>query len=96
MLYDPADEFPVPENWELGSMGGFYTYQQVLDKLDFMAEQWPDLITVRTPINEDLLSHNGNPIWWIKISDNPNEQEDEHRCFTQGFIMPAKALACNK
>lgn len=85
MLYDPADEFPVPENWELGSMGGFYTYQQVLDKLDFMAEQWPDLITVRTPINEDLLSHNGNPIWWIKISDNPNEQEDEPQVLYTGL-----------
>lgn len=75
--FSPADEFPVPENWELGSMGGFYTYQQVLDKLDFMAAQWPDLITVRAPINEDLPSHNGNPIWWVKISDNPNEQEEE-------------------
>lgn len=85
MLYDPADEFPVPENWELGSMGGFYTYQQVLDKLDFMAEQWPDLITVRTPINEDLLSHNGKPIWWIKISDNPNEQEDEPQVLYTGI-----------
>lgn len=74
---DPADEFPVPENWEYGSMGGFYTYEEVMDKLDFMAEQWPELITVKTPINEDLLSHNGNPIWWVKISDNPNENEDE-------------------
>jgi len=77
ILLNPADEFPVPENWELGTMGGFYTYQQVLDKLDFMAAQWPDLITVRAPINENLLTHNGNPIYWVKISDNPNEQEEE-------------------
>ena len=85
ILLDPADEFPVPENWELGSMGGFYTYQQVLDKLDFMAAQWPDLITVRAPINEDLLTHNGNPIWWIKISDNPNEQEEEPQVLYTGI-----------
>jgi len=77
IVRNTADEFPVPENWEYGSMGGFYTYQEVLDKLDFMAEQWPDLITVKAPINEDLSSHNGNPIWWVKISDNPNENEDE-------------------
>jgi hypothetical protein len=77
IVRNPADEFPVPENWEYGSMGGFYTYEEVLDKLDFMAEQWPDLITVKTPINEDLPSHNGNPLWWVKISDNPNENENE-------------------
>ncbi|HPE42545.1 MAG TPA: M14 family zinc carboxypeptidase [Bacteroidales bacterium] len=77
IVRNPADEFPVPENWEYGSMGGFYTYQEVLDKLDFMAAQWPDLITVKAPVNEDLLTHDGNPIWWVKISDNPNESEDE-------------------
>ena len=25
---DPSVEFPVPANWEYGSMGGFYTYDQ--------------------------------------------------------------------
>ncbi|MDA3942246.1 MAG: M14 family zinc carboxypeptidase [Bacteroidetes bacterium] len=89
---DPADEFPVPQNWELGSMGGFYTYQQVLDKLDFMAEQWPDLITVRAPIDTDFLSHNGNPTWWVKISDNPNDTEEEPQVLYTSIIHAREGI----
>lgn len=48
---NPGDEFPVPQNWGYGSMGGFYTYQQVLEKLDFMASTWPNLITTRQAIS---------------------------------------------
>lgn len=92
VLRDPADEFPVPENWEYGSMGGMYTYSQVLDKLDFMAEQWPDLISVKQPINDELLSHNGNPVWYVKISDNPNENEDEPEVLYTGVIHAREGI----
>ncbi len=89
---NPADEFPVPENWEYGTMGGMYTYSQVLAKLDFMAEQWPDLITVKQPINDELLSHNGNPVWYVKISDNPNENEDEPEVLYTGVIHAREGI----
>jgi hypothetical protein len=55
-----AERYPVPENWELGSMGGFYTYEEILSKLDFMAEEWPDLISARQPISETN-SHQATP-----------------------------------
>ncbi len=74
---DLSDLYPVPENWEYGSMGGFYTYDQVLSKLDFMAAQWPNLITVKQPISDMYVSHEGRPIWYVKISDNPTIQEGE-------------------
>jgi hypothetical protein len=74
---NPADDYPVPENWEYGSMGGFYTYDQTMEKLDFMAQQWPNLLTVRQEINPALLSHNGKPIWWVRLSDNPGDDENE-------------------
>lgn len=41
--YDPM----VPENFNLGSMAGFYTYQEYLDEVDEMATLYPNLITPR-------------------------------------------------
>jgi hypothetical protein len=77
IVRNPADEYPVPENWEYGSMGGFYTYDETMEKLDYMAQHWPNLINFRQAINPDLSSHNGNPIWWVRLSDNPGDDENE-------------------
>ncbi len=74
---NPADEYPVPANWEYGSMGGFYTYDEALAELDYMAQHWPNLITFRQAINSDIPTTNGNQIWWLRLSDNPGEDESE-------------------
>ncbi len=74
---DRDEEWPVPANWEYGSMGGFYTLQEVLDELDSMVALYPNLITPRTAVSDDTLTHEGRPIWWVRISDNPNVNEDE-------------------
>ena len=37
--------FKSPLNFELGTMGGFFTYNQMLDHLDAMAFAYPHLIT---------------------------------------------------
>lgn len=68
--------YEVPENFKLGSLGGYFTYQEMLDNLDAMAAQYPDLITMRSPI-DTFITHDGNPIYWIKISDNANTDEPE-------------------
>lgn len=74
---DPdASELEVPDNFELGSFLGFFTYQEMLDNLDAMAAQYPDLITVKAPI-DGFLTHEDRPIYWIKISDNVNTDEAE-------------------
>lgn len=69
-------DYPTPENYEYGSMGGYYTYQEMLDILDTMAAMYPDLISARQPIG-DILTHEGRPIYWLRLSDNPDEDEDE-------------------
>lgn len=66
----------TPANWQLGSMAGFYTYQEFLDELDSMASKYPDLISTREPIST-FLTHDGNPIYWLRISDNPSSDEAE-------------------
>jgi hypothetical protein len=89
---NPADEFPVPQNWSYGSMGGFYTYQQVLERLDFMAATWPNLITTRQAISPFQPSIEGQPIWWVKISDNPNVNEAEPKVLYTSLIHAREGI----
>ncbi|PLX01415.1 MAG: hypothetical protein C0595_14865 [Marinilabiliales bacterium] len=74
---DVNDEWPVPQNWEYGSMGGFYTLDEIMSELDDMADMYPNLITTRATVSPDTLTHEGRYLYWLKISDNPNTDEDE-------------------
>ena len=64
----------VAAGFDLGSMGGFYTFAEVEAKLDEMKQNFPNLITARTSIGTSI---EGRPIWMVKISDNPNINEPE-------------------
>ena len=64
----------VPDNFELGSMAGFYTYDEYLANLDSMAAMYPELISLRQQV-DTFETHENRPIYWVKISDNPNENE---------------------
>ncbi|MFK8037933.1 MAG: M14 family zinc carboxypeptidase [Crocinitomicaceae bacterium] len=66
----------TPNNFHLGTYAGFYTYQEYLNELDSMASLYPNLITVKAAI-DTFLTHEGRPIYWVKISDNPNTNETE-------------------
>ena len=68
--------YPTPVNFSLGSMGGYFTYQEMLDHLDSMASKYPSLIAARQPISS-ITSIEGRPVWHVKISDNPNIDESE-------------------
>ncbi len=65
----------VPVNhFENNGYAGFYRYQDMLDALDAMATQYPSLITARTGIST-FLTHEGRPIYHVKISDSPNTDD---------------------
>jgi len=82
----PTTEYPTPTNFALGSMGGYFTYQEMLDNLDAMHAKYPNLISPRnnvgnfltngTPDNSVSPSIGGNALQWVRISDNPNTDED--------------------
>jgi carboxypeptidase T len=69
---DPA----VPSNFNLGTMGGFYTYEEFLAEIDAMSAQYPNLITAKAPIGS-FTSIEGRPIYYLRMSDNPNTDEPE-------------------
>ncbi|EDM44595.1 carboxypeptidase T precursor [unidentified eubacterium SCB49] len=85
------DQYDVPTNFNLGTMGGYLTYQEILDELDAMKAAYPNLITTKAnignfltegqPDNSVTPSIGGNGIKWVKISDNPDVDETEEEIF---------------
>lgn len=71
-----VQQYSTPANFELGSMGGYPNYSEVIDELDSMALLYPSLIKSRVNIGS-IPTHNGNFVQWLKISDNPNVDEGE-------------------
>lgn len=79
--------YETPDNFHQGSMGGYFTYQELLDELDEMVALYPNLITAKQPISNFITEGEpnngttppigGNAIQWVKISDNPNNSEAE-------------------
>jgi len=67
-------DYDTPANFNLGSVGGFLTYNQMLSELDDMQNLYPNLITLKSPISSFQTIEN-RPIYWVKISDNPNTDE---------------------
>ncbi len=66
-----TSNFPTPLGFTLGSMAGYFTYQEMLNHLDSMASQFPDLITARQPI-DTFLSHQGKPIFSMSMTSQAN------------------------
>ncbi len=78
----------TPQNYDIkdgNDFGGFYTYSEMLEELDQMHQLYPNLISSRSDIkdpntDEDPHIHEtyeGRFLQWVKISDNPNQSENE-------------------
>lgn len=82
-----AFTYPTPTNFKQGSMGGYLTYQEMLDELDLMRTLYPNLISAPSNISDfetegqvdTSVTPNigGNGIKWVRISDNPDTDENE-------------------
>ncbi len=77
---------PVNYNFKDGDdFGGFYTYSEMLDELDDMHNQYPNLISQRVDLKDYNYTntphihetYEGRFLQLIKISDNPEIVEDE-------------------
>jgi murein tripeptide amidase MpaA len=64
-------------------MGGYHTYSEVAAALDSMHTLYPSLTTAKTNIGNSL---EGRAIWALKISDNPDVDEDEPEVFYNALI----------
>jgi carboxypeptidase T len=76
--------------FDLGSMGGFYTFEEVEGKLDEMKTEYPHLITSKISIGTSV---EGRPIWMVKISDNPEINEGEPAAYFDGLHHSREPLS---
>ncbi len=72
----PTQVYATPANFNYGSMGSYYTYQQILDHLDSLASKFPAIVKSKAQI-DTFRSIQNRPMYWMKISDNPNTDENE-------------------
>ena len=66
----------------LGSMGGYYTFEEIEQNLDDLYNQYPQFVKEKISIGTTL---EGRDIWAIKLSDNPNIDEDESEVLYTGL-----------
>ena len=61
-------------DFPLGSMLGNYTWDELNERFDILQEQYSEIISDKVIIGQSI---EGRDIWAFKVSDNPNEDEDE-------------------
>ena len=68
-------------DFDLGSMGGYYTFNEIEDHLDEIANEYSSLVH-KISIGSSL---EGRNIWAVKISDNANIDENEPEVLYTGL-----------
>lgn len=71
-----AAEIPDPANFSLGSMAGYFTYEEMLAQLEAMHTLYPDLITAAAPV-ASIETYDDSLIYFVRISDNAALDESE-------------------
>lgn len=72
-------QYQTPENFTLGSMGGYHTNSEAMEDLDLMKIMYPELISVRQPISETITTHECRQVYWVRISNNPEQLQEKPR-----------------
>jgi|GEM_PF-3804088 len=67
--------YPVPTHFELGSIRGFYSYDEMLQQFHRMHQLYPQFIAPLQPIDTFRTAEN-RPIWWTKLTA-PNHKTDK-------------------
>jgi carboxypeptidase T len=79
-----SGSYAVPQGFELGSMGGFYTLEQAYEEMDSLHDLYPDIVSAKAQFNTTTTIE-GRPVYFMKISDNPDVNENEPRVFYNGL-----------
>lgn len=62
------------ENYKFGSMGGFYTLEEIYSKIQELLDKYPNLVGGEEVIGQSV---EGKNIYAFKVSVNPDVDEDE-------------------
>ena len=70
-----------------GSMGGYYTLNEIRQQLDSMRHVHPEVVGARDSIGASL---QGRPIWAVRMTANPDVTPKDLKCCTSPCSMPMK------
>lgn len=89
----PPTKYDVPINFKLGSMGGHFTYIEILEHLDNMHAKYPSIISKRFVLDSTIKTHYGNFIYAVKIGNSPEIPEDEPEILYTGVHHAREPLS---
>jgi hypothetical protein len=69
--------YPTPVHYTNGTMGGYYKWEELLAVMDQMRAAYPQLISARTSVSDTLLTAQGRPIYWMRISNSPDIDQNK-------------------
>jgi carboxypeptidase T len=75
-----VSNYTVPQHFRLGSMGGFFTLQEVMNQLDSMRLLYPNLISEKTAAG-NTTTIEGRTTYYVRISNNPNQATGKPNVF---------------
>jgi carboxypeptidase T len=78
-------DYPVPQNFKLGSMAGYFTLSEIYNELDSMRSLFPTLVSQKQQIGT-FTSHQGRPVYFVKLSVNPDVNENEPKVYYQALV----------
>ena len=80
--YQEMNRPAIERDFPLGSMQGNYTWDELNARFDELRTQYTPIMTDRIIIGESM---DGHDIWAFKVSDNPNEDEEEPEVLYTGL-----------
>ncbi len=64
----------VPENFQLGSMGGYFMWEELIANLDAMHATFPGLISAKQAIGT---THEGRSLYMVRMSNAPDVDQEK-------------------
>jgi hypothetical protein len=74
VIIDDIEKFVQSRFDKTRTMGGYLTLSEINAAIDVLIANHPDIVSAKVDIGHTILDQ---PMWAVKISDNPNVDEDE-------------------
>ncbi|MCK9422606.1 MAG: immune inhibitor A [Bacteroidales bacterium] len=75
-------DYPVPYEFELGSMGGFCTWEQFIGHLDYMYATYPGLVSQKVSLGQTLENRS---LYMVKITGNASRKDPKPQVLYTGM-----------
>ena len=80
-----VSNYTVPQHFHLGSMGGYFNLQEVMNQLDSMRLFYPNLISVKAAVGNNTTIE-GRTIYCVRISNTPDQTTNKPKVFYNALV----------